>query len=177
MPEITRLNRGAVDATGGAQQSPAELGLRVLLALQSQPTTTSMSVPTDLLKDLAGAIVQLAETVAHLSAERSTATAAPKSASPTLEAKMVVTSVFFDKAKKRAHCEELAGKVRLECAELGIKLNVSVSHDFYTGWYVDISGQAPKTKLDAVRAYITGEISVFGEARLGKLDVQKYDIV
>lgn len=175
MPEIgSRLTTGQVGATAAASgaQDAASIGALVLLALKSQPAGM-MNVPKELLEQLATAVVELANDVVKL---QGTGAVAQAAGGPKVDAKLTITS-NFSPARQREHLDELAGKVRLKCAELGIKLDVKLTVQFGMTWQLEIGGQAPKAALDALRTYITSETKGVGLGNFAKVDVDKYDLV
>ncbi|OGQ22642.1 MAG: hypothetical protein A2138_12675 [Deltaproteobacteria bacterium RBG_16_71_12] len=175
MPEIgNRLTTGQVGAAGttsGAQDA-ASIGALVLLALKSQPAGL-MSVPKELLEQLATAVVELANDVVKL---QGAGAVAPPAGGPRIEAQLTITS-NCSQPRQREHLDGLASKIRLKCAELGIKLDVKLGVKYGMTWQLEVGGQASKAALDALRGYIGSEARGIGLTDLAKVDVNKYDLV
>ncbi|MBI1945745.1 MAG: hypothetical protein HYS27_08615 [Deltaproteobacteria bacterium] len=174
MPEIgSRLTTGQVGATATASgaQDAASLGALVLLALRSQPAGM-MNVPKELLEQLATAVVELANDVVKL---QGTGAVAQAAAAPKIDAQLTITS-NFSPAKQREHLDELASKIRVKCAELGIKLDVKLTVKYGMTWQLEVEGQAAKPALDALRTYIGSETKGLGLGDFAKVEVNKYDL-
>ncbi|MCC7074375.1 MAG: hypothetical protein IT383_23920 [Deltaproteobacteria bacterium] len=174
MPEITgRLTTGAVgSATTTGAQDAAALGALVLAALKSQPAGT-MNVPKEILEQLATAVVQLANEVAKV---QGGGAVGQGGAGPSIDAQLTITS-NFSQAKQHTHLEELAGKVRVKCAELGVKLEVKLTVAFGMTWQLEVGGRAPKGALDQLRTFISSETKGLGLSDFAKVEVNKYDLV
>lgn len=175
MPTITTgLTTGGVSATStttGARDAAA-LGALVLTALKSQPAGT-MSVPKELMEQLASAVVQLANEVATL---QGAGVVNNRAGGPTIDAQLTITSTF-SAPKQREHLEGLASKIRVKCAELGVKLEVKLTAPYGLSWQLEVGGQAPKAALDELRAFINGEVRGIGLTEFAKVQVGKYDVV
>ena len=175
MPEInSRMTTGQVGAatTVSGAQDAASLGALVLLALKSQPAGT-MNVPKELLEQLASAVVQLANDVVKL---QGSGAVAAGSGGPKVDAQLVITS-NFSVPRQREHLDEIAGKIRLKCAELGIKLDVKLTVKFGMSWELEVGGQAPKAALDTLRTFISGETKGIGLNDYAKVEIAKYDLI
>lgn len=174
MPEIgNRLTTGQVGATSAASgaQDAASLGALVLLALRSQPAGL-MSVPKELLEQLATAVVELANDVVKLQGSGAVGQGA---GGPKIDAHLTITS-NFSQARQKEHLDELAGKIRLKCAELGIKLDVKLTVKYGMSWQLEVEGQAGKVALDALRTYIGSETRGLGMSDFAKVEVNKYNL-
>ncbi len=170
----TRLTTGQVGTTAATTGAPdpAALGALVLEALKNQPAGT-MSVPKEVLEQLATAVVQLANEVAALQGAGAV-TATP--GGPTIDAQLTITSTF-SAPKQREHLDGLASKIRVKCAELGIKLDVKVASVYAISWQLEVAGKAPKAALDELRTFINGEVRGIGLTEFAKVQVGKYDVV
>lgn len=171
---VTNIRAGTTQQVGGATtvsgaQDAASIGAAVLLALKGQPPGT-MAVRKELLEQLANAVVQLANDVVKLQGAGAVA-ASPEG--PRVAAHLQIHPNSIKDSKE--FLDRLASKIRVQCSELGIKLDVKVGVASYQ-WQLDVSGEASKAALDSLRKFIASETTVYTTA-LAKVDVLKYDLL
>lgn len=159
-------------AAGTAEVHAAlQAGAEVLAAVKGAGPATELKIPAALLEQLAASVVSLASAVLQMKPQP-----AGSGAPAQVNAQISVTSVYGAASNQHEHLSELATKTRLQAIDLGMNVKVELGlANGYWPWVMSISGQAPKEKLESLRAFVAAELGVAGGGSIGKISVDKYE--